>query len=324
MKLYLYRGVLNEEIPHPRNDYTHAVIDRDVKVIQEGAFEHCHNLVSVVMYDNVVRIENYAFYACANLEMIKFSKTLNYIGKGAFMKCSNMKSYCIPSTVAVIERNAFGENRQLRFIIVPRMHQDQELPDLTETSLYSATAKRFGIRMNEEEEREMKRSLRQNTSILGSYFRAERDRLNDLHILRVNSVNPWLHDHMREYPFHVMCFNPSISVQQMNEYIGEDETSAAMKIDKFHRLSPLHFLSMNPHAPIITFEKLFETYKNAIFKKDILRNTPLEYAELYNFDGMLAMIRCLCVHRQASIKGDVVKTKPWLGRLRKRHNIKYV
>lgn len=326
MKLYVYRGLRNETIPHPRNDYTHAIVHEDVTVIPKRTFEHCHNLVSVIMYDNVLRIEDMAFCACVNLEFIKLSKTLVYIGKGAFMKCYKIKAYCIPSTVTVVENDAFKENTKLRFIVVPHTAQEHMLPDLTQTALYTATAKRFGVMMNEEEIREMKRVLRRmkQDHPNGYYFREQRERLDELHRSRIDSVNPWLHGHMNEYPFHLMCFSSSISVQQMDSYIVEETPSCAKKIDKYHRLSPLHFLSLNPHAPESAFELLFETYKQAIFKKDILKNTPLEYAELYNFDGMLAMIRCLCEHRQTTIGDNMPKTKPWLGRLRKRGDIKYM
>ena len=35
MKLYLYRGLQNEIIPHPRIDYTHAIVHESVTVIRK-------------------------------------------------------------------------------------------------------------------------------------------------------------------------------------------------------------------------------------------------------------------------------------------------
>ena len=90
-------------------------------------------------------------------------------------------------------------------------------------------------------------------------------------------------------------------------------------IDRWHKTSPLHMLSMNPHAPASAFELLFGMWKWSIFKKDNKRNTPLEYAEVNNVAGLLAMIKCLCEYRNATVIPSAIPKKTWLGRLRKRH-----
>jgi len=64
MKLYIYRGLDNEEVPR---DVTHVIVDRSVTVIKEKAFSKYEHLVSVIMGDNIKRIEGAAFWLCSAL-----------------------------------------------------------------------------------------------------------------------------------------------------------------------------------------------------------------------------------------------------------------
>eukprot|EP00554_Chaetoceros_debilis_P010671 CAMPEP_0194109052 /NCGR_PEP_ID=MMETSP0150-20130528/8650_1 /TAXON_ID=122233 /ORGANISM="Chaetoceros debilis, Strain MM31A-1" /LENGTH=53 /DNA_ID=CAMNT_0038797921 /DNA_START=27 /DNA_END=185 /DNA_ORIENTATION=- len=53
MKLYIYRGLKNEEeVP---DDVTHVIVDSNVTVIRKEAFFLCKLLVCVIMGDNVKR-----------------------------------------------------------------------------------------------------------------------------------------------------------------------------------------------------------------------------------------------------------------------------
>ncbi len=77
MKLYIYRGLKNERVP---KDITNVNVDSSVTTIEQSAFLECKILVSVIMGDNVKRIEMYAFWDCHALRRIRLSKTLEYNG----------------------------------------------------------------------------------------------------------------------------------------------------------------------------------------------------------------------------------------------------
>ena len=117
MKLYFFQGLAGEIVP---KDITHVIIDRKVTVIKWHAFRMCrHRLVSIIMGDNVKRIEMKAFAGCYALRFIRLSKTLEYIGYNAFKYCYSLEALFLPSTVKSIEYKAFYWCRSLRLLILP-------------------------------------------------------------------------------------------------------------------------------------------------------------------------------------------------------------
>lgn len=65
---------------------------------------------------------------------------------------------------------------------------------------------------------------------------------------------------MNVTPLHKLCYSTDVSVEQINEklnnyhHYGDDNNGnthqiAAQHLDPFHRMTPLHMLAMNPHAP---------------------------------------------------------------------------
>ena len=104
MKLYIYQGLDDEKVP---KDTTRVIVDNSVTVIKRDTFYLCRHLVSVIMGDNVKRIEHYAFDYCIALRFIRFSRTLEYIGSGTFAECESLEALFLPSTVTTIEYEAF-------------------------------------------------------------------------------------------------------------------------------------------------------------------------------------------------------------------------
>lgn len=78
--------------------------------IGESAFSGCKSLKSVVIPDNVQRIEGNAFRRCEGLESIDFGKGLNSIGREAFYSCKSLKSVDIPDNVTKLEHACFGSS----------------------------------------------------------------------------------------------------------------------------------------------------------------------------------------------------------------------
>ena len=116
MKLYLYRGLDNEQVP---KDVTHVIVDNSVTVIKKEAFSNCIHLVSLIMVDNVKRIQEYAFWNCLALRFIRLSKALEFIGEYAFWCCHSLEVMFLSSTVQSIITCSFAKCESLKLLILP-------------------------------------------------------------------------------------------------------------------------------------------------------------------------------------------------------------
>ena len=113
-------------------------------------------------------------------------------------------------------------------------------------------------------------------------------------------MNEWLIHHMDEAPFHKICYDSSITTQLINDYLNEYGNDSALQIDTTHGMTPLHMLSMNPHAPSETIAALLDVKVDVAFRLDNEGKTSLDYARDYNVDGLIAMIGGLCNHRHSA------------------------
>ena len=120
-----------------------------------------------------------------------------------------------------------------------------------------------------------------------------------------NNVNEWLDQHMDEAPFHKICYNSSISTKQLNDYLQEHGNDAALAIDPYYGMTPLHMLSMNPYAPADAVAALLEVNVETAFSLDNEGKIPLDYARDYNVGGLVAMISALCNHRNSASRAQV-------------------
>jgi len=217
MKLYIYKGLESEKILHPR-DITHVIVQEDVTRIHPRMFEHCHELISVIMFDNVTRIGRYAFNSCLKLRFIKLSRALQYIGDYCFLQCCAMRSYSLPATIKKIGKNAFHRNDKLRILNIPPMLEFSCLPDLSLTAIMTVIARR--ILCTEEGVDDMEMHFKVNELIMNN--QPEREHLfptgND--VVPMNTppkdvINIWLNYHMTDYPMHLICFDPSVTAEQL-------------------------------------------------------------------------------------------------------------
>eukprot|EP00554_Chaetoceros_debilis_P015942 CAMPEP_0194125528 /NCGR_PEP_ID=MMETSP0150-20130528/59510_1 /TAXON_ID=122233 /ORGANISM="Chaetoceros debilis, Strain MM31A-1" /LENGTH=693 /DNA_ID=CAMNT_0038819339 /DNA_START=83 /DNA_END=2167 /DNA_ORIENTATION=- len=254
MKLCLYKGLAGEKVP---DDVTHVIVDESVTVIKERAFYKCEHLVSVIMDEDVKRIEGWAFYHCYALRFVRLSKTLEYIGLGAFCRCESLEAlflllcpsfirlsktleyiglgaFCrceslealfLPSTVKDIGDHAFYDCRSLRLMILPNdINLDYVGNGIVHRTAINQIAETVGV----------------------AYAIIECEGVTDE---SNHHINEWLYHHMDEWPFHKLCCDPSATTKHINDYIHEHGNDAAYAIDTTHSMTPLHVLSMNPHAP---------------------------------------------------------------------------
>lgn len=87
--------------------------------IGEEAFKQCHDLISIVIPDNVLWIEDNAFNGCVSLLEIVIPDYVTWIGTNAFSNCSGLKDIIIGSNVSTIGSYAFMGCTSLENIIIP-------------------------------------------------------------------------------------------------------------------------------------------------------------------------------------------------------------
>ena len=80
----------------------------------------------------------------------------------------------------------------------------------------------------------------------------------------------------------------------------ENEADAALTIDPYHGMTPLHMLTMNPHAQAETIAALLDVNVEVAFGMDNRGKMSLDYAREYNVGGLVGMINGLCNHRHAA------------------------
>ena len=279
MKLHIYRGLDDEEIPW---DVTHVIIDNSVAVIEEEAFYGRAYLVSVIMHDNVKRIEGYAFWDCIALRIIRLSKILEYIGEEAFDGCESLEALFLPSTLKEIEKWAFDLCQSLRLLILPIYIEIFDGAVFRDTGI-QRIAEHAGV------EYEMMEG-----GDIDEYTDESHRRLKE-----------WLIHHMDASPFHKLCYNSSITTKQLNDYLTDtdhgDDSALTIDIDAIHGMTPLHMLSMNPHAPADAAAVFLNVNMEVAFCMDNQGKTPIDYARDYNVGGLIVMIGSLCNHRHSSV-----------------------
>lgn len=95
-------------------------IPSKVKVISESAFSSCSSLRSVILGDNVEKIDAFAFDDCKKLESIKMPNSLKVIGYMSFKDCSELKTVELSDSTKSIAVDAFIGCEKLKEISVPK------------------------------------------------------------------------------------------------------------------------------------------------------------------------------------------------------------
>lgn len=281
MKLHLYRGLENIEENVP-SDVTHIIVEETVTTINEFAFYQCSHLVSVIASDNLKRIESYAFMGCRALKIVRLSKILQYLGEGAFDRCVSLEALFLPSKIKSTGHSVFSHCRSLRCLILPNE------VDISYTSckgiIRGTAIQRIAAAAG---------VAYYGDPIQMHGFWSEESKSN-------HKVNKWLASYMDKLPLHKLCYKSSVTTDTINNYRNENGKQAALQIDPYHGMTPLHILAMNPFAPPETMSAIFESNVETAFYLDYRQNTPLDYARDYNVGGLVGMIAALCRHRNAT------------------------
>mmetsp|Transcript_944 Transcript_944/g.1404 ORF Transcript_944/g.1404 Transcript_944/m.1404 type:complete len:150 (-) Transcript_944:24-473(-) len=115
-------------------------------------------------------------------------------------------------------------------------------------------------------------------------------------------VNEWLVvHHMDDESFHKLCYSSVVTTQMIIGYLNKNGKNAVLEIDATYGMTPLHMLTMNPHAPVDSIASLLDCNIETAFCLDNQQKIPLEYARDYNVVGLVGMIASLCNHRNSLI-----------------------
>ena len=82
------------------------------------AFKQNTLIVSVVIPNSVIKINNNAFAYCKNLNSVNIPTNLITIGKSVFIGCKNITSVTLPNTLISIDNNAFSATG-LESVVIP-------------------------------------------------------------------------------------------------------------------------------------------------------------------------------------------------------------
>ena len=99
---YYGKEVIPSEFTHLGQSYT-------VVGINDGAFNGCNKLTSVVMPNTVTTIGRYVFMECTVLKNITFSNTLESIGYESFVQCSQITSMDFPASLQEFWTDVFKD-----------------------------------------------------------------------------------------------------------------------------------------------------------------------------------------------------------------------
>lgn len=86
-------------------------LSKNVTTIEEGAFDGCENLQSVIIPNDstLTRIDQYAFFGCHSLLTVNMPDGLSYIDEDTFNSCTSLEEIVIPDSVTFIGDRAFYE-----------------------------------------------------------------------------------------------------------------------------------------------------------------------------------------------------------------------
>ena len=79
-----------------RDSWEVIIVLPGVEIIRDENFSWCVNVKTVIMSEDVKRIEYGAFSSCRSLVFVKLSRNLEYIGELAFIYCLSLTSIFIP------------------------------------------------------------------------------------------------------------------------------------------------------------------------------------------------------------------------------------
>lgn len=128
------------EIKQAREGITKITLPETIRIIGEGAFWACRELVSVNIPDGVKVINENTFAECLKLEKIVIPNSVKYIERRAFFVCKSLRFIEIPEGVELINESAFALCKELMAIVLP-----SSLKQISSLNIVSSRDKFTGV-----------------------------------------------------------------------------------------------------------------------------------------------------------------------------------
>ena len=89
-----------------------------IKILNNNTFIE-HDIDTVIIPNNITKINDFAFKYCVLLENIIIPDSVTSIGRDAFFGCSKLSNFIIPNSIIEIGEYAFGFCSSLTNVTIP-------------------------------------------------------------------------------------------------------------------------------------------------------------------------------------------------------------
>ncbi len=231
------------------------------------------------IHPSVTTIKVRAFSGCKKLNRCIMHNRIETIGRAAFSHCSSLDTLFLPPSIRVIGDFAFEHCSNVRILPLPT---DIHVEDI-EDGIFYGCDNLFDITGVQYYEEDVFCQLTNDNEILEGMF-------------NFKSNLP---------PLHRACLDVNDVARKVQDCIAA-HGPAATHNKAYGGMTPLHILTMNPHANSGAILACLEANMSAAFWIDDKGNTPLDYLKEYNVKSFLTVIQALCIHRVASSASLVV------------------
>ncbi len=219
----------------------------------------------VAVIDPSVRtIKKLAFRNCKKLKIVIMHNEVECINERAFMNCSSLEALFLPQRLHEIKDFAFNGCESLK--IMPLLSDDLDVERIGFTFVFGCY------------------NFREITQT--AHVQYSSDQLNRA-ILEFYRFLP---------PLHKECLDINVSIQSIQECIRIYGTASAS--NTVHGgMTPLHILSLNPHADTETIMGCFNVNKGMALVRDMTDKNVFDYLREYHMESHTALMTALCIHR---------------------------
>jgi len=218
----------------------------------------------IIIHPSVTIIKDSAFNFCTRLRRCIMHDRVKRISRRAFYACHYLDALFLPSSLVEIGAYAFQNCENMKILSL--------LPDDLD---HVKMGYEFLLGCDTFEEI--------MTQMTGSPYR--------------NQMQETLPDLYRNLPpLHKACLDINVSAQVIEDTLHTHGVAEAYNT-AHGGMTPLHILSLNPHATAECILTCFEVNMNAVFVKDVTGETPLDHLREYDIDSHIVVIASICIHR---------------------------
>ncbi len=226
-----------------------------------------------IIHSSVKIIKALAFLGCDKMtRCIMHNHGIETLEISAFCGCTSLEALFLPSSLREIEGGVFDNCRNIRILSLPMEIDIENIQQLVfrgcDTLFHTAQIQSYELHGDDDQVHQ---------AVLDFY--------------------------RNQPPLHKVCLSTDVNVLAIKACIQENGKASA-SITDHNGMKPLHILAINPHASTLSIYACFEANISAAIENDSEGNNPLDYLrEHKNVEGYMTLLRALCLHRMADLKG---------------------